>query len=160
MRSLRTLLLSAGAMLVVAGVLVVGVGGAGASSAGRADSGTAWVANTPKPGTLVYAAGFNHDAILGNGAVLYEITATGGKPGVFHLTTNHVTMYTAAGSLSGTATATLTQKASGGAVISAGKLKLTKGAGTLKGHSLIATFTGTGSLSSLAFIFKYRGTYN
>jgi hypothetical protein len=152
-------LLSGGAILVAAGVLAIAAGGAGATSAGRADSGTAYVANTPKPGTLVYAAGFNHDKILGDGAVLYAISATPSTPGVFHLSTKHVTLYTGTGSLTGSATATLTQTKSGKAVISNGKLKLTRGAGSQKGHSLIATFTGTGSVSKLVFVFHYKGTY-
>ncbi len=160
MRSRRKPLLSGGAMLVVVGVLAIGAGGAGATSSGRADSGTAWVANTPKPGALVYAAGFNHDKILGDGAVEYAITATSSSPGVYHLSTKHVTLFTPTGSLSGSATATLTQLANGSASVSEGKLMLTKGAGSQKGHSLTATFTGTGSIQKLAFTFRYKGTYS
>jgi hypothetical protein len=157
-RLTRSITAAAG-LLAVCATLVIGAGAVGARSAGRADSGTAYVANTPKPGGLVYAAGYNQDKILGNGAILYVIKATPNTPGTLKVTARSVALYTNRGSLTGTATATLTVGTSGSAVISAGKLHLTKGFGTQKGHSMEATFTGTGSVSALAFVFHYKGTY-
>jgi hypothetical protein len=156
---LTRLTVGASAAMAVTAASVLAAGTVGAKSVGRPDSGTAYVANTPKKGNYVYAAGYNQDKILGNGSILYVIKATPSTPGTISVKTKSVALYTGTGSLSGTATATLTQAANGSSTISAGKLTLNKGAGSLKGHSLVATFTGTGSITSLAFVFKYKGTY-
>ncbi|MFL5823994.1 MAG: hypothetical protein ACJ764_11185 [Solirubrobacteraceae bacterium] len=40
-----------------------------------------------------------------------------------------------------------------------GKLRLTNGAGSQKGHSLIGTFSGSGSTTSNQFTIHYKGKY-
>lgn len=156
---LTRLTVGASAAIAVSAASVLAAGSVGAKSAGRPDSGTAYVANTPKQGTYVYAAGYNQDKILGKGSILYVIKATSSKPGTISVKTKSVTLYTATGSLSGTGSATLTTAANGTATVSGGKLNLSKGSGSLKGHSLLATFTGTGSITALSFVFNYKGTY-
>ncbi len=150
---------SAVAMLAALGLTVIGAATVGAKPSGRSDSGTAFVANTPKPGSLVYAAGFDQDKILGSGAILYAIKATTSAPGTIHVNAKSVTLFTANGSLKGTASATLTTTKSGVETVSNGKLSLTTGTGGQTGHSLKATFTGTGSVATLTFTFHYKGTY-
>lgn len=156
---LTRLTVGASAAIAVSAASVLAAGSVGAKSAGRPDSGTAYVANTPKQGTYVYAAGYNQDKILGKGSILYVIKATPSKPGTISVKTKSVTLYTATGSLSGTGSATLTTAANGTATVSGGKLNLSQGFGSLKGHSLLATFTGTGSITALSFVFNYKGTY-
>jgi hypothetical protein len=68
-----------------------------------------------------------------------------------------VTVYTLKGTLTGTATATDTANPDGTQTITDGKLKLTKGTGAYKGHSLTATFTGT--FANNVFTFNGTGTY-
>jgi hypothetical protein len=126
----------------------------------RADRGTAAVATTPlTSGATQYVAGFDSDAILGHGAITYVITAipTSAK-GTFSLVAHNVILYNGTGKLSGTATATLTATTGGHATITGGRLTLTTGRGSLAGHSLIASFSGTGRLGG-GYTFTYRGTY-
>jgi hypothetical protein len=149
----------AGGLLAACAIIGVGAGAVGAKSKGRADSGTAYVANTPKPGGLIFAAGFDQDKILGSTAILYQIKAEPNTPGTVKVVAKHVTLYTGKGSLTGTASATLTTPKTGPSIVSGGKLNLTKGFGDQKGHSLNATFTGSGSLTGVTFTFKYKGTY-
>jgi hypothetical protein len=134
--------------------------GASARPRPKADHGTAAVATTPlTAGATQYVAGFDADAILGHGAITYVITAipTSAK-GTFSLVAHNVIFYTGTGELSGTATATLTATAGGHATITGGKLTLTRGRGSLAGHSLRASFSGTGLLGG-GYTFSYHGTY-
>jgi hypothetical protein len=78
--------------------------------------------------------------------------------GTFTLIAHHVDLFTGTGELSGTATATLTASASGGATVTAGKLTLRTGRGSLAGHTLSASFSGTGRLGG-GYMFTYHGTY-
>jgi hypothetical protein len=150
-----------GLLAVIATVgFTAAAGSARTHATGKSDSGTAWVAETQKPGNLLYTAGYDQDKVLGAGAILYEIKATPTKNGTIKVAAKTVTLYTATGSLTGTATATLTANTkTGKESVTGGKLNLGKGAGSLKGHSLTATFTGTGSLKTLTFTFHYTGTY-
>ena len=134
--------------------------GATARPRAKADRGTAAVATTPlTAGATQYVAGFDSDAILGHGAITYVITAipTSAK-GAFSLVAHNVSFYTGTGELSGTATATLTATAGGQATITAGRLTLNAGRGSLAGHTLTASFSGTGRLGG-GYTFTYRGTY-
>jgi hypothetical protein len=131
---------------------------AGAASTGKADSATAYVAITHSVGKNYYAAGNVSDKLLGNGAVAYVITAgTGATPGSIKLG-GTVTTFTATGSLSGADTGTEVTSPSGAVTLS-GKLMLTHGTGGQKGHSYIATFTGTGKAALGPFVFHVKGTY-
>jgi hypothetical protein len=134
--------------------------GATARPRARTDRGTAAVATTPwTSGATQYVAGFDSDAILGHGAITYVITAipTSAK-GTFSLVAHNVILYTGTGELSGTATATLTATAGGQATITAGKLTLNSGRGSLAGHGLRASFSGTGRLGG-GYTFTYHGAY-
>ena len=151
----------AGAVTVItAGTLTALAANAQAGTPGRPDSGTAYVATTPKTaGTTQYIAGFDTDGVLGDTAITYVITTVPtSTTGVVSLSARQVRLYTGRGELSGTATATLTAGADGSAMITGGELDLTVGTGTLRGHRLIATFTGTGHLDG-GYTFNYQGTF-
>jgi hypothetical protein len=144
------------AVLATSGVAL----GATARPRAKADRGTAAVATTPRTsGATQYVAGFDSDAILGHGAITYVITAipTSAK-GRFSLVARNVILYTGTGELSGTATATLNATAGGIATITAGRLTLTTGRGSLAGHNLTASFSGNGRLGG-GYTFTYHGTY-
>ena len=152
-----------GALTAVGAVAVAAGSVAATSSSGKQTTGTAYVAGTPKPGSLVYVAGFNTDKVLGPGAVTYALKALPGRAsGTIKVNARLVTLWTAKGSLSGTGSATLTitnSPKTGDATVSGGKLKLTHGTGALAGHSLTATFTGKGNVGAGAYVFHYKGTY-
>jgi hypothetical protein len=134
--------------------------GAAARTRAKADRGTAAVATTPRTsGATQYVAGFDSDAVLGQGAITYVITAvpTSAK-GTFSVVAHKVIFYTGTGSLSGTATATLTAAAGRTATITAGRLTLNTGRGSLAGHNLTASFSGSGHLGG-GYTFTYRGSY-
>ena len=126
---------------------------------GKADSGTSYVAVTHAAGGFEYSAGNTTDKLFGETAVTYKLKATPATPGTLSVTANPVVLYTATGTLRGTGSATLTVVAGGAATVSNGKLNLTKGTGALKGHSLVATFTGSGSVVTGTYTFHYKGTY-
>ena len=148
-----------GALVAVTlGVVAVGVGPVAAKTAGRADSGTSYVAVTHQAGSAFLAAGNTTDSVFGAGAVTYKIKAgTGTKPGTLKISA-HVTVFTSTGTLSGLATGTETTKADGSVTL-AGKITLTHGTGAQKGHSLIDTFAGTGKAALGPFVFHTHGTY-
>jgi hypothetical protein len=153
-----TRLAAATALVGACALIAVTAGAVGASGNGRADSATAYVAITHSAGKNYYAAGNVSDKILGNGAVTYVITAgTGAKPGSIKLG-GSVTTFGPTGSLSGADTGTEVTSASGAVTLS-GKLMLTHGTGGQKGHSYIATFTGTGKAALGPFVFHVKGTY-
>lgn len=151
------------------GVLIAGVGLAGSAigaSGGRPTRGTVYVGQAPKPGSLVYNAGFIYDKVLGQGAVTFITKPLAGPSGTVIVKSKPVTVYTANGSLSGTGTGVLTVTNSphpGDASVTKGKLLLTHGTGALAGHSLRATFTGTGSIGGPNvpdfYTFRYKGVY-
>jgi hypothetical protein len=151
------------------GVVIAAVGFAGsaigaAGGAGRQTSGTAYVGQAPKPSSLVYDSGFNYDKVLGPGAVTFVIKALpGGTTGTIAVKAEVVTLWTPRGSLSGTGSAILTitnTPKPGDATLSNGKLLLNHGTGGFAGHSLTATFTGTGSINlPNQYVFRYKGVY-
>jgi hypothetical protein len=97
--------------------------------------------------------------VLGDTAITYVITTVPTTTtGVVSLSARRVRLYAGTGELSGTATATLTAGPGGSATITNGELDLTTGTGTLRGHRLIATFTGTGHLDG-GYTFTYHGTF-
>jgi hypothetical protein len=149
------------ATILVALIAAIGASAdATARPRARADRGSAAVATTPlTAGATQYVAGFDTDAILGRGAITYVITAipTTAK-GKFSLVAHNVVLYTGTGELRGTATATLTASAGGQATVTEGRLTLTTGRGSLAGHSLRASFSGTGRLGG-GYTFTYHGTY-
>lgn len=153
------------------GVAIVGLGFAGsaigAAGGGTPTSGISYVAQAPKPSSsLVYDAGFTHDKVLGSGAVTFVTKPLVTRTGAIEVNSKRVTIYTASGSLSGTGSAilTITNKPNpGDATITKGKLLLNHGTGHLAGHSLRATFTGTGNVGGTNvpdwYTFRYKGVY-
>jgi hypothetical protein len=147
-------------LLATCALIAVGAGAVGAktSSKGKGDSGVAYVSITRTVKGIEYAAGTNSDKVLGSGAVTYDIALLPGPSGTFKVTSKKVVLYTPTGSLTGTATATVligpkTEK------ITNGKLNLTKGAGSQKGHSYVGTFTGSADLVANQLVFNTKGTY-
>ncbi len=151
------------------GVVIAAVGFtssaiAAAGGAGTKTSGTAYVGQVPKPSSLVYDSGFNYDKVLGPGAVTFVIKALPGSvAGTIAVKAKVVTLWTPHGSLSGTGSALLTitnKPKPGDATLSKGKLLLNHGTGGLAGHSVSATFTGTGNiLLPNQYVFRYKGVY-
>jgi hypothetical protein len=153
------------------GVAIAGLGFAssaiGASGGGTPTSGTAYVAQAPKPSSsLVYDAGFIHDKVLGSGAVTFVTKAMASSSGAITIKSKPVTIYTPSGSLSGTASGVLTvtnKPSPGDATVTDGKLLLNHGTGRLSGHSLRATFSGTGNIGGSNvpdfYTFRYKGVY-
>jgi hypothetical protein len=157
-RRTRSLAATVGALGAIALLSLAGTA-IGAATKGKADSGTSYVAITHTGGGYEYTAGNNTDKILGVGAITYKLKLGLSKPGVYTVTAKPVVAYTPTGSLTGTGAATLTVDKNGTATITGGKLNLTKGAGSQKGHSLVATFTGTGNVAAGVYKFTYKGTY-
>ena len=152
------------------GVAIAGLGFAGsavgASGGGTRTSGIVYVASVPKPGSLVYDAGFGYDKVLGPGVVTFVTKALASPTGAITIKSKPVTLYTPTGSLSGTATAILTitnKPMPGDAAVTDGKLLLNHGTGRLAGHSLRSTFSGTGNIGGPnvpdSYTFRYRGVY-
>ncbi|MGH2856818.1 MAG: hypothetical protein ACRDMJ_04975 [Solirubrobacteraceae bacterium] len=105
---------------------------------------------------IEYTAGIIQDHALGTGAITYDLAVHGGNAGTIDATAHKVTLYTKTGSLSGTATAVIKAANTNEQTVS-GRLNLDHGAGSLKGDSLTATFTGTADLAKNLIQFKYRG---
>ncbi len=144
-------------VVVAVAVVLFGATAVLAKNKGKKDSGTAYVAITHTAGGLEYAAGSNQDKVLGKGAVTYILKVGATANGVT-ITSKHVTLYTGTGSLSGTGSAKVTVVGNT-ETLTGGKLDLKKGKGSQKGHSLVATFTGTGNTTTSQFVFHYKGTY-
>jgi hypothetical protein len=157
----------AGTVAALAIMVAVTSATAGAIAAsgggGRQTSGTAYLAATPRTTKgLVYYAGFNSDKVLGRGAATYTIKPTTATSGTITATAKKVTLWTNTGTLSGTGTAMFhitNQPQTGDDTVTGGKIKLTQGTGGQVGHSLVATFTGTGNIVTGEYVFHYKGTY-
>lgn len=152
------------------GVAIAGLGFAGsaigAAGGGTRTSGTVYVSQAPKPSSLVYDAGFIYDKVLGQGAVTFVTKAVGSPTGAITIKSKPVTIYTPKGSLSGTGSGLLTitnKPRPGDATVTNGKLLLNHGTGRLAGHSLRATFSGTGNIGGPnipdSYTFRYTGVY-
>jgi hypothetical protein len=151
----RTRLLALAAGLATMFVLIATAQGRPAPS--RPDSGTAFVSITHTVGKIQFAAGNENDKLLGESAITYDLALSANSTGGIVVTSKHVVLYTKTGSLTGTASALL--KTNGNLQsVSNGKLTLTKGAGSLKGDSLKATFTGSANLTTNQIVFHYKGT--
>jgi hypothetical protein len=154
------------ALLAASALIVLSAGSVGAKSAGRVDTATAYVAITHTVGSganaVNYAAGNLTDKILGDGAVTYKLKVLANPSGTIHVNATKVAVFTSTGSLTGTASGTLTitnTPKTGDATLSNGKVTLTHGTGAQKGHSFTGTFQGTGNVSSGIYKFTEKGTY-
>ena len=151
---------------IVAIASVLGVGAVLASSAGalgaragKPDKGVIYFAETHNANGITYAAGNATDSLFGTEAVTYAIKTAPTQTGTVQVIAKPVTTWTKTGTLSGTATATLTVGANGKATLTNGKVSETKGTGTLKGHRLTATFTGSGDTTTATYQIAYKGIY-
>ena len=120
------------------------------------DSGTVHAATTHSSGKTEYVVGNVSDKVLGTAVITYAIKATARANGTYHLNGTTVTAYTGTGSLTGTASATLTI-GTGTSKITNGTIKLTKGFGSLKNDTLTATFTGTDNVAANQLTLTYKG---
>jgi hypothetical protein len=132
------------------------------ATGGRADKGVIHFAQTYSAGGLIFAAGNAKDKLFGNEAVTYAIKTGKTPTGTVMLTAKPVTTWGKTGTLSGTATATLTvtnAPKAGDATITNGKVKETRGTGAWAGHSFTATFSGSGNVTTGAYTITYKGTF-
>jgi hypothetical protein len=123
----------------------------------QVDSGTAFFSITHSTKRFEYAAGNLDDGVFGTSAITYALKILPSNVSGSVRVTANVVLYTKAGSLTGTATATINDVTSKTQTITNGKLKLTKGFGALKGDKLTAKFSGTANLTANTLQFKYRG---
>ena len=145
------------ASILTIGLLAAFVAGAGATTAGKKDSGTAYASVVHTSGTTEFVAGYTFDKLFGRTATTYVTSVRpAGTPGTVTVTARKVTLYTPTGSLVGTGSA-LDNGITG--AITQGKLNLTKGTGAQKGHSFKGTFTGSYDAKSGIFTFNYKGLY-
>lgn len=156
-RSLGTV----GGLLATIAVAALLVAPGGAASAARADKGTVHFAPTHAVGPIAVYAGDSSDKLLGSGAVVYRLRVLAStKPGTVNISVKKVTAFFSTGSLVGTATAKLhIVDSKGDSTITNGVLKLTKGTGTLRGHSMSGKFSGTGNVNTGQDKITYTGTY-
>ena len=139
----------------------VGAGVVSAKPGGKKDSGKIYAAITHQSadGKTDFIAGQGTDKLAGATAVTFAAKTSSGKPGTIPITVNPVVIYYKTGTLSGTSTVLETINANGTVTITNGKLTAKKGTGALKGHSLVATVSGSGTTAAGPFIFNYTGTY-
>lgn len=145
------------AVLVLSALLAVGASAVSAHAGSRTDRGSIYAATTHLAGGYSYASGQGTSKLFGPIAITYKIKAQPSAAGTFQLSVKPVVEYTKTGSLSGTATATLVVAADGTSTVTNGKLSLKHGTGSLAGHKLTGTFTGTGN-SAGQYVFTYTDT--
>jgi hypothetical protein len=152
-------LAAAMATTLAATALVVAPAGATkvGSGAPKKDSGTVFASITHTKNGVDIAAGNNYDKVLGEGSVTYQLKFAPNSNGTINVKVPKVVLFTTTGSLTGTASATVTSSGST-QTITNGKLNLTKGSGSLKGAKFTGTFTGTGDLAKNLIQFHYKGT--
>lgn len=146
-------------LLTTIALAAAGAAIATGATSGRPTSGVAYAGITHSEGKDLYVSGDIKDKILGRGAIVYVTKVTGSdKPGTLKVTAKKVTIFTPAGSLSGSGSALQTISADGKkTTVHDGVVTLNKGTGALKGHTLSATFGGP--LKDGVYTFKYKGTY-
>ncbi|MGH2869516.1 MAG: hypothetical protein ACRDNK_18375, partial [Solirubrobacteraceae bacterium] len=128
-------LAAAMATTLAATALVASAAGATKVGAGapQKDSGTTYASITHTRGNLQIAAGNNYDKVLGEGTISYQLKLLPAGNGTVKVRVPKVVLFTTTGSLTGTASATVTANANS-QTITNGKLNLTKGTGGLKGR--------------------------
>jgi hypothetical protein len=152
--------LRAATLVVVCAVLVTeaaSAGGAKTAAKGRRTRGSAFLADTRMVGGKTYSAGAGIDRILGPAAVtlVFQQGRPTSQPGVVNVLAKPVTLWLRTGTMVGAAKLllnTITGRLTGHATF--------KGAtGTLKGHSLVASFVGSADLAKGRFHYTYTGVY-
>ena len=151
---------SVGALILVGGL--AGSAVSVAAGGGTKDSGTAYVGQVPKPGSLVYDAGVANDRVFGPVTVTF-VSKPVATNGAITVKSQSVIFWTRKGTLRGTGSALLKVTNSpkpGDGTLTHGQLALTRGTGALAGHSLHATFTATGNVNyPNQYTFHYKGIY-
>jgi hypothetical protein len=146
-----------GVATILAGLtLVAGAAQAATPKVKTSDPSTTYASITHTGGGLQFAAGNYADKLFKTGAITYSLKLVPNTNGTITVKVPSVVLYTGTGSLSGTATATVTIQNSI-ETITNGKLNLTKGTGALKGDAFKGTFTGTGDLSKNLIVFHTKG---
>ncbi len=131
----------------------------GAKPSSKSDRGVLYSAITHTVGKNEYIAGNANDKLFGSGAAIYTATlGVGSKPGTLSVRAK-VIIFFKTGSLSGNVKATLITNPDHTVAFTNGKVNLTSGAGAQKGHSLVATFTGSGASVAGPYVFHYKGSY-
>ena len=156
----RTRGFAVAAAVAVFGLLAVSTAAVAAGTTGRTETSTVYAATTQTAGGYDIAAGQAKDKLFGHVAITYRIKVIpAGTTGTLHLISKPVIEYTATGSILGSATATLTLGPNGAETISNGKFSLTHGAGSLRGHTITGTFTGTGNSTTNRLVLHTKSTY-
>jgi hypothetical protein len=149
--------LATGVATILAGLtLIAGAAQAAPPKVKTSDPSTTYASITHTAGGIEFAAGNYADKVFKSGAITYALKLLPNKDGTITVKVPTVVLYTGTGSLSGTATATVTI-ANSKETITNGKLNLTKGTGALKGDSFKGTFTGTGDLTANTLVFHTKG---
>ena len=156
----RARIAAAAVLVASAGLIALGASAVGArtSASGKHDTATGYVSVNRSAGGFQYASGPVYDKLLGTDAVVLKLTLKHVSGGTFKATSSDTVLYTGTGSLKGSSSVTITISGST-QTFSNGKIDLTKGAGSQMGHSLVGTFSGTGSTSSNESTLKFSGTY-
>lgn len=161
-RLTRPIAVAAG-LLAASAVIAVTAATVGAKSNGKATSGKLYVAVTPRVKSgIEYVAGEGTDKVLGSIAVTFTIKPLSTSSGKVLAKAIKVTEWASGGTLTGTGSATLNitnAPKAGDATATGGVVSLTKGTGTLKGHSISTKFSGSGNIVSGEYTFSYTGTY-
>lgn len=146
-------------LLILISIMALAVSGVAiAATKGKPTSGVAYASVTHAEGNDLYVSGDIKDKILGRGAIVYVTTVTSGaQPGTYNIKAKRVTIYTPKGTLSGTGSGVETIHEDGSVDVADGHVKLAKGTGKLKGHSLKADFSGP--QTNGVYKFSYTGTY-
>jgi hypothetical protein len=154
----RSLLASTGLLGALA--LITTTVAVAAPSKGRTERGTVHFAITHTVGSINVAAGDTTDTLFGGGAVVYRLHVLTSTTGKLTINVPKVTTFFSTGTMTGSATSTLTiTDTTGDATVTGGMLRLTKGTGTDKGHSFRGTFSGKGNINSGLYTTNYKGTY-
>ena len=149
--------LATGVATILAGLaLVAGLAQAATPKVKTSDASTTYASITHTAGGMQFAAGNYADKVFKSGAITYALKLVPNTNGTITVNVPTVVLYTKTGSLSGTATATVTIKNSI-ETITNGKLNLTKGAGAQTGDSFKGTFTGSVDLTKNVLVFHTKG---
>jgi hypothetical protein len=117
-------------------------------------SGTINANNVPgKP----LAAGIINDKRIQGGAIVFQVAVGSGEPGLTHVVSKHVAIYTTKGSLEGSAKVDLELVTGGDGIFKNGTFTFNKGTGAYKGWKFKGTFSG--SQKEDGYRFKYKGTF-
>jgi hypothetical protein len=148
-------------IVALVAILAVAVSGTALAAGGKAKktSGTVWAGVTHQEGSTLFVGGDIKDKVLGRGAIVYQTTVSANSSGEILIKAKKITIYTDTGTLTGTGSGTQVNGDDANStptVVKDGEFNLTKGTGSLKGHSLKGTFDGP--YKDGIYTFSYKGT--